>query len=77
MAHAAARKSTNLTIDASLVRSAKELGINISQAAEEGIRSTVLKTLADQWKLENQAALRSSNAFVEEHGLPLEKNRLF
>lgn len=77
MAQATARKSTNLTIDASLVRSAKELGINISQAAEEGIRSAVSRTLADQWKLENQAALKSSNTFVEENGLPLEKNRLF
>ncbi|MEP3427974.1 MAG: type II toxin-antitoxin system CcdA family antitoxin [Hyphomicrobiales bacterium] len=72
-----ARKSTNLTIDASLVGSAKELGINISKAAEDGIRSAVSRTLADRWKLENQEALDSSNAFVEEQGLPLANSRLF
>ncbi|MEP3047172.1 MAG: type II toxin-antitoxin system CcdA family antitoxin [Roseibium sp.] len=74
---AQARKSTNLTIDASLIGSAKELGINISQAAEDGIRSAVSKTLAEHWKLDNQEALDSSNAFVDEHGLPLATSRLF
>ncbi|PVB60392.1 type II toxin-antitoxin system CcdA family antitoxin [Labrenzia sp. 011] len=77
MAQSSARKSTNLTIDAVLVRSAKDLGINISQAAEDGIRSAVSKTMADQWKQENQASLKSSNDFVENHGLPLARNRLF
>ena len=77
MAPATARRSTNLTIDASLVRSAKDLGINISKAAEAGIRTAVSKSLADQWKLENQAALNSSNTYVADHGLPPGKNRLF
>ncbi|MEM5585598.1 type II toxin-antitoxin system CcdA family antitoxin [Roseibium sp. AS2] len=77
MAQSSARKPTNLTINAALVRSAKELGINISQAAEDGIRSAVSKTMADQWKQENQAALESSNDFVDRHGLPLARNRLF
>ncbi|KZM43243.1 type II toxin-antitoxin system CcdA family antitoxin [Labrenzia sp. OB1] len=77
MAQSSARKSTNLTIDAVLVRSAKDLGINISRAAEDGIRSAVSKTMADQWKQENQASLKSSNDFVENHGLPLARNRLF
>lgn len=77
MAQSSARKSTNLTINAALVRSAKDLGINISQAAEDGIRSAVSKTMADQWKQENQAALESSNDFVDKNGVPLARNRLF
>ncbi|EAV41487.1 hypothetical protein SIAM614_30291 [Stappia aggregata IAM 12614] len=61
----------------SLVGSAKELGVNISQAAEEGIRRAVSEARAERWKQENQAALNSSNDFVDQHGLPLETSRLF
>ncbi|TYC69112.1 post-segregation antitoxin CcdA [Stappia sp. BW2] len=77
MARVHARKATNLTIDMSLVGSAKDLGVNISQAAEEGIRRAVSQARADRWKQENQAALNSSNDFVDQHGLPLETSRLF
>ncbi len=77
MAWCPGRKPTNLTIDPVLVQSAKQLGINISQAAEEGIRLAVSRSMADQWRQENQSALRSSNEFVEKHGLPLAKSRLF
>jgi antitoxin CcdA len=61
----------------SLVGSAKDLGVNISQAAEEGIRRAVSQARAERWKQENQAALNSSNDFVDQHGLPLETSRLF
>ncbi|MEE4014790.1 type II toxin-antitoxin system CcdA family antitoxin [Roseibium sp. FZY0029] len=77
MARVHPRKATNLTIDMSLVGSAKELGVNISQAAEEGIRRAVSQARAERWKQENQAALNSSNDFVDQHGLPLETSRLF
>jgi len=30
-----------------------------------------------KWKLENAEAIRSMNAYFEEHGLPLEKYRRF
>ncbi len=71
------RKATNLTLDATLVGSARELGVNLSQAAEDGIRRAVAQARADHWRLENHAALDSSNEFVEANGLPLEKWRLF
>ncbi|CTQ75472.1 type II toxin-antitoxin system CcdA family antitoxin [Roseibium alexandrii] len=77
MASHPARNPTDLTIDPVLVQSAKQLGINISQAAEKGIRSAVSRSMADQWRQENQSALKSSNKFVEEHGLPLAKSQLF
>ncbi len=71
------RKPTNLTLDSNLVASAKELGINISQAAETGIRQKIAETLAERWKRENKQALDSSNKYVEQHGLPLESARQF
>lgn len=72
-----ARKSTNLTLAAGLVAEARELGINLSQAAETGIASAVALRRQERWLTENRDALDSSNTFVEEHGLPLAQYRNF
>jgi antitoxin CcdA len=72
-----ARKSTNVTLAAGLVAEARELGVNVSQAAEVGIAAAVARRRQERWLAENQDALKSSNAFVEQHGLPLAKYRNF
>jgi len=72
-----ARKSTNLTLAVALVAEARQLGVNVSQAAEVGIAAAVADLRQARWLAENQAALESSNAFVEEHGLPLGQYRNF
>jgi antitoxin CcdA len=51
--------------------------VNISLAATSGLEQAVAKRRAESWLEENAAALGSYNAFVEKHGLPLEKSRLF
>lgn len=71
------KRPINLTIRGDLLATAKELGIKISQAAEQGIAMAVKEIRAEQWVQENKAALESSNTFVEEHGLPLDKHRQF
>lgn len=71
------RKSTNLSLDQSLLDAARSLKINLSRAAEEGIRSAVVKSREEHWKAENQHALESSNKFIDENGLPLSKLRQF
>jgi antitoxin CcdA len=71
------RKPTNLSLDASLLAEAKALKVNLSRAAEDGVRSAVSHAKAAQWKSENTSALKSSNDYVEEHGLPLETYRQF
>ena len=35
------------------------------------------EALAEQWADQNREAIESSNRYVEEHGLPLEKARQF
>ena len=80
--HAANSRSTtkrpaNLSIDAELLTIAKEVGVNISRSAEVGIQQAVNKKLRELWLQENKEALLSSNAFIEENGLPLEKFRSF
>ncbi len=71
------RKPTNLSLDTALLIEAKNLKVNLSRAAEEGVRSAVAAVKAEHWKAENATALRSSNAYIEKHGLPLDGFRQF
>ncbi|MCK8485317.1 type II toxin-antitoxin system CcdA family antitoxin [Aliiroseovarius sp. S2029] len=71
------RKPTNLSLDVTLLTEAKALKVNLSRAAENGIRSAVAAAKAEQWTAENAAAIRSSNSYVEKRGLPLDRYRQF
>jgi antitoxin CcdA len=73
----AARKAANLSIDAAVLADAKALDINVSRAAETGIAEAVRAEKGRRWLEENRAALESSNAWVEKHGLPLAEYRMF
>ncbi len=73
----AKRKPVNLSIDAELVAEAKAMGINLSQTCEAALSVALKKEREDQWVKENWDAIQSSNAWVEKHGLPLEKYRMF
>jgi antitoxin CcdA len=79
MAHAAKtpRKATNLTLDAQAIADAKELGINISAACEEGLVIAISKARGEKWLRENRAAIDSFNAYVDKHGIPLSEYRQF
>ncbi|WP_276119510.1 type II toxin-antitoxin system CcdA family antitoxin [Pararhizobium qamdonense] len=72
-----ARKSANLSLDSNLVSQARDLKINISRAAEDGIKSAVKAEQERLWRLENAEAIRLENEYVEKHGLPLAKYRQF
>ena len=71
------KKPTNLSIDTELLKEAKELGINLSRSAEDGLREAVRQTKTEQWKLENAEAIKSWNKWVEKNGIPLEEYRQF
>lgn len=71
------KKPTNLSLDRGLLKEARSLGVNLSQAAEAGLRRAVAEAKAEAWRRENAAALMSSNDWVERRGLPLEKHRPF
>ena len=71
------KKPTNLTLDSALLSEAKALEINLSRAAEEGVRAAVIRAQEERWRAENAEALDASNSYVEEHGLPLERFRTF
>ena len=71
------KKATNVTLTESLVSEAKTLQINVSNAAEEGLRQAVAQKRAALWLDANRSAIDSSNRFVEQNGLPLSSHRQF
>lgn len=73
----ASRAATNVSLNRDYVAEARELGVNISQACERGLVETIKEARAARWLEENRQALDGYNRYVAEHGLPLEKHRLF
>ncbi len=71
------RKACNLSLDRALLEEARALDLSISRAAEAGLTEAVRRRKSEIWREENADALKSSNAWVEANGLPLEKHRQF
>lgn len=73
----AAKRPTNVSLTIGLIDEAKQYEINISKACEKGLAESIAKARTEKWLAENEQALLSSNDYVEKHGLPLAKYRLF
>jgi antitoxin CcdA len=72
-----ARRPVNVTLPSQLLEDAKALGLNVSQACESGLSATVAAAKEQHWRDENRAGIEAWNAYVDEHGLPLEEYRQF
>lgn len=73
----AQKKPANLSLNAALLDEARGLGLNLSAAAEDGLRRAVAEARAARWHEENAEALASSNLWIQENGLPLAAHRPF
>jgi antitoxin CcdA len=71
------RRAANVTVRPEYVAEARDLGINLSEAFEHGLRQAIAEARRARWLDENREALDSSNAWVEAKGLPLAAKRLF
>ena len=71
------RRPTNVTLPESLLRTARALNINVSQACEQGLAAEVAKIKAQLWLEENSSAIDAWNSHFEEHGLPLAQYRQY
>ena len=71
------RRAINLSLESSLIDEAKALDINVSRTCEDALRERVRAEKGARWLADNKAAIANWNAWVEEHGLPLEKHRVF
>ena len=72
-----AKRQVTVTIREDLLREAKEHGLNVSHAAEEGIAARTKEAREEKWREENRAGIEGWNDYVRENGLPLEKYRTF
>ena len=71
------RKPVNLTLDTGIVAAAREMGLNLSKVSEAALREATRQEQGRRWKEDNREALAGWARWVEKHGLPLEKYRLF
>jgi len=76
-ATAAPRRATNVTLPEPLLRDARDMGINLSQACERGLAAAVAEQRRQRWLEENGEAITAWNEHVAEHGLPLAAFRQF
>ncbi len=71
------KRPTNVSLSETLVKEARELGINVSQACEEGLAAATKAERERRWLEENDEAIKSNWDYVEKHGMPLAHLRLF
>ena len=71
----APKRATNVSLNGDLLEQAKALGINVSRACERGLAEQIAELREKRWLEENREALKSSNAYLAGHGLPLVKHR--
>jgi antitoxin CcdA len=64
----ASKKATNLSVNADLLRKAKEMDINLSATFEQALLEALKQRQREQWLAENRAAIAAYNDHVEEHG---------
>jgi antitoxin CcdA len=74
---ASPRRATNVTLPEELLREARDLRINLSQACERGLAAEVTEARRRRWLDENQGAIEAWNEHVAVHGLPLAVYRQF
>ena len=71
------RARVNLSIDEAVLAAAKDAGLNLSRVAEEALAAAAKAERNRRWNEENRDAIEAYNREVAEHGLLLEKYRMF
>ena len=71
------RRATKLSLDRRVVAEAKELGLDVSRIAEEGLAKAVAARKSELWLEENREAIEENNRYFTEHGLPFPEFRGF
>ena len=71
------RRPTNVSLPEALISEARELGINVSRACEEGLENEVRRERAKRWHKANAPGFEAWNDYVERNGVPLARYRKF
>jgi antitoxin CcdA len=71
------KKPVSLTIDAELLRAAREHGISLSATLERALQEELRKSRWEAWLSQNAAAMSAYNRQVAEHGVFSDRLRTF
>jgi antitoxin CcdA len=73
----ASKKAIHITLSADVLNEAKALGINISQACDQYLRTLVPTERERRWQQDHVDFVAAYNRTVADEGLPLDAWRLF
>jgi post-segregation antitoxin (ccd killing protein) len=64
----AAKQTVSLTINSDIYVLAKQLGINVSQVAEEALSQQIARRKAEQLQVEIRQDLEAASSYMAKHG---------
>lgn len=73
----APKRPTNVTVNADLLRRAREFDVNLSQTLEEALIAEVVRRAGERWLAENRDAIDAYNQEIERHGCFADSLRAF
>ncbi len=73
----APKKAANLSVNADLLRGARELNINLSATLEQALIHALEQHRREQWLVRNRDAIDACNEHVEAHGVFSAELRIF
>ena len=65
------KQRTNITLTATNLAAARELGLNVSAISDAALSEAVRTARARAWAAENAEAISERRAWIETHGTPL------
>ena len=71
------KRAVNLSLNAKVLDTARELGMNVSATVDALLAEAVHKRYWERWNHENKEAIEHYNARIESEGLPLVRYRSF
>lgn len=71
------KRAVNLSLNAKVLDTARELGLNLSATVDVLLAEEVRKRYWERWNEENKEAIAHYNARIEREGLPLARYRTF
>ena len=73
--HQSGKRAVNLLVEAELLDEARRLDIDLAETLERRLRVVLKAQQETRWQEDNQVAISSINAFIDEHGLLASKLR--
>ena len=68
---ASEKQRTNITLTATNLAAARELGLNVSAISDAALAEAVRAAKAEAWARENAEAIAERRAWIEANGTPL------